>query len=105
VSQSLLMVPSSAYAAAPARREALPFTVTVATPEELEQVVAVRSTAYLRHGAPGAGVLQQPEADDLRDDVVLLIARSKFDRSVIGSFRFQPNFHQPMHLEGSVKLP
>jgi hypothetical protein len=84
----------------------LPFVVSVVTSaRELDEAVAVRSSAYERHNAPGAAKLREAEDDDGRADVVVLIARQKLDRRVIGSIRIQPNFTQPMKFERSAPLP
>jgi hypothetical protein len=86
-------------------RQYLPFTVSlVATKDELARAVAVRATAFLRHNAPAADALRHGEKDDLRDDVVLLVARSKLDGGVLGTIRIQPNLRTPMHLESVISL-
>ncbi|WP_176067565.1 N-acyl amino acid synthase FeeM domain-containing protein [Piscinibacter koreensis] len=77
----------------------------VTTASELEEAVAVRSSAYERHNAPGAAKLREAEADDSRPDVVVLIARQKLDGRAIGTIRVQPNFAEPMKFERSAPLP
>jgi hypothetical protein len=84
----------------------LPFTVSlVSTASELAEAIALRSSAYARHKAPAAELMKDPEEDDGRDDIVLLIARSKFDGGVVGTMRINPNLVHPMHLESAVTLP
>lgn len=90
----------------PAGTETLPFTVSmVASSEELASAVATRFGAYDRHGAPGAAALREPESDDHRGDVIVVIARQKIDGRVIGTLRIQPNFEKSMRFEESVTLP
>lgn len=94
------------YSSCATATQALPFVVSVVvTASELEEAVAVRSSAYERHNAPGAAKLREAEADDSRPDVVVLIARQKLDGRVIGSIRVQPNSAQPMKFEREVPLP
>lgn len=86
--------------------QGLPFVVSVvSSASELDEAVAVRSSAYERHNAPGAARLRDAEDDDARADVVLLIARQKLDGRVIGSIRVQPNFAGSMKFERSAPLP
>ena len=35
----------------------------------------------------------------------MLLAESRLDGSALGSVRIQTNFHQPLHVEGSIELP
>ena len=87
-------------------RHFLPFTVNlVTTKEDLARAIAVRASAFLRHNAPAAEKLRNGEKDDERDDVLLLVARSKLDGGILGTIRIQPNFKTPMHLESVIDLP
>ena len=87
-------------------RHFLPFTVKlVSTKDELARAVAVRASAYRRHNAPAADKVRDGEEDDQRDDVVLLVARSKLDGGIIGTIRINANFKTPMHLQSVIKLP
>ena len=87
-------------------RELLPFTVNlVTTKEDLARAVAIRASAFMRHNAPAADKLREGEKDDERDDVVLLVARSKLDGGILGTIRLQPNLKTPMHLESVISLP
>jgi hypothetical protein len=94
------------YASAPHKREALAFRVRLATcAADIAKAVGVRATAYGRH-VPEVGVaLRAPEPDDARDDILLVIAESKLDGTVLGSMRLQPNFHRPLRIEGEARLP
>lgn len=88
------------------QRHALPFRVSLVTSEdELERVVALRSSAYARHAAPAADKLRVPEPDDARDDVVVLVAKSKLEDMVVGTIRLNPNSRTAMRFEASAPLP
>lgn len=97
---------SRPYAGPPQRRESLAFHVRLATtPSELRQAVGVRSAAYGRHMPEVGASLREPEPDDARDDVLIVIAASKLDGTVLGSMRLQPNLRQPLRIEGEADLP
>lgn len=87
-------------------RQYFPFTVSVVTNEsEMARAIAVRSSAYLRHRAPAAEKMSEPEEDDHRQESVVLMARSKLDGGVVGTLRINPNFSLPMRFESAVELP
>lgn len=48
--------------------------------------------------------LQVPEAEDLKSDVLVLLAERKFDGQPIGSLRLQSNVTRPLRLEGEAPL-
>ena len=73
--------------------------------QDLRKVVESRSAAYTRHIPVLGDVLREPETDDVRPDVLLLIAESKLDRKVIGSVRLQHNFARRLHIESELSLP
>lgn len=105
-SLTTVSAPFRPYRAANAKSESLPFRVRlVRSPQDLEKVVEIRSSAYSRHYPHLAGALKEPEGEDLRSDVLLLIAERKLDQRAIGSMRLQPNFHRPLRIEGELKLP
>jgi N-acyl amino acid synthase FeeM len=86
--------------------EKLPFVVRmVETPQDLRKAVEIRSSAFARHIPSFGEALRDPEADDHRRDVLLLIAERKTDRKVIGSMRMQPNTYRPLRVEGEATLP
>lgn len=86
--------------------EELPFVVRlVETAQDLRKAVEIRSSAFARHIPSFGEELREPEADDHRRDVLLLIAERKTDRKVIGSMRMQPNIHRPLRVEGETTLP
>ena len=86
--------------------ERLPFRIRlVADPQDLAKAVEIRSTAYSRHLPHLGDALRTAEAEDGRDDVLLLIAERKIDRQAIGSMRLQPNLNRPLRVEGETVLP
>jgi len=88
------------------RREVLPFRVRLAKgPQDLRRVVEIRASAYARHLPHVGDALRTAEAEDLRPDVLLLIAERKFDRRAIGTLRIEPNFNRPLQIETEVTLP
>jgi hypothetical protein len=94
------------YSAAASRRETLPFVVRIArSRDDVLKAVAMRAHAYGRHLPEVGRVLQRPEDDDWRDDVLLLLAQSKLDGSVLGSIRLHPNWRKPLHIEHETRLP
>ncbi len=87
----------------PLPTQALPFTVRLACKiNDLDGLVSLRALAYGRH-LPGMDeVLKAPEADDLREDVVLLVAQSKADGRLLGSLRLISNKRRPVSLESAL---
>ena len=83
--------------------ERLPFTVRVAaTSQDLEKAVEVRASAYARH-MPSLGLaLQTPEAEDLKSDVLVLLAERKIDGHPLGTLRLQSNVERPLRLAGEA---
>ena len=87
-------------------RHFFPFTVKlVGSRSDFTDAIALRAEAYRRHNAPALEKVRNGEADDKRDDVVLLVARSKLDDGVVGTLRIDPNFYRPMHLESVIEVP
>lgn len=86
--------------------ERLPFRVRfVDSSQDLSKAVEIRSAAYARH-VPAVGyALREPEADDHRADVLILLAERKLDGRPLGSMRLQTNLHQPLRVEGELELP
>lgn len=88
------------------RTERLPFTVRkVETEADLRQAVKVRQAAYARHVPAFARTLALPEAADLADDGIVLLAESKLDGSALGSTRIRTNLQRPLDMEDSLDLP
>ena len=54
---------------------------------------------------PSLGLsLKTPEAEDLKSDVLVLLAERKFDGQPVGSLRLQSNVKRPLRLEGEAAL-
>lgn len=99
-------LPVRPYSVPAERREVLPFRVRIAeTAKDVAGAVEIRSAAYERHDPSLGRALREPEADDVRPDVLLLIAEGKLDASVVGSLRLQHNFDRPLRVESELKLP
>lgn len=94
------------YSVAAQRSETLPFRVRLAASEtDLARLIELRAEVYERHVPGMAQVLAQPEEDDFRSDVVLVIAECKQTQQVLGSMRLVTNLSRPLHLETDIKLP
>lgn len=101
-----LQAPERPYSVGQERQEMLPFRVRIAeSAQDIEGAVEIRAEAYARHVPSIGQALRRPEVDDLRPDVLLLIAESKLDGRVIGSLRLQHNFSRPLRVEGELVLP
>ncbi len=98
-----LRAPERPYSVMPERTERLPFTVrVVTTSQELDKAVEIRASAYERHMPSLGQALRTPEAEDLKPDVLVLLAERKFDSQPIGSLRLQANFERPLRLQGEA---
>jgi hypothetical protein len=87
-------------------RHYLPFTIRVASSDrDFADAISLRAQAYARHNAPALDRVRNGEPDDERDDVVLLIARSKLDDGVVGTMRLDPNLRSPLHIASVITLP
>lgn len=87
------------------RREILPFTVTVAAPHEMEQVCALRVRCYGKHFPALSDALAHPEEADGSPGNDVIVAKSKLDGSVLGSFRTNSNAFESLPVEHSLELP
>ena len=85
--------------------QALPFTVSVASIEDMPDVARVRAITYGKHLKDLALKLSKPESDDHDVGCEVLIARSKFDDSILGTLRTHANIVKPVPLQASVDLP
>ena len=72
---------------------------------DLTKVVQTRHAAYARHLADLASQLEQPEPADIREDVTILLAESKLDKSVLGTMRIHTNDRMALPIEKSIGLP
>jgi len=89
-----------------AAHERLPFRVRLADgPQDVLRAVEIRSAAYSRHLPHVGEALREPEAEDFRSDVLLLIAERKLDRQVIGTLRLEPNTNGPLRVEAETVFP
>jgi hypothetical protein len=103
---STLTIPARPYSVPVEKRESLPFIVRFAeNAQDLQKAVEIRSSAFTRHFPALGHVLRDPEADDRRSDVLVLIAERKTDRRVLGSMRLQPNLFRPLRVESEIRLP
>ncbi len=94
---------SKAYSVEADRVERLPFTVrVVSTAQDLAKAVEVRSSAYARHMPSLGQALRTPEAEDLKSDVLVLLAERKLDAQPLGTLRLQSNVRRPLRLEGEA---
>jgi hypothetical protein len=94
------------YSVSVEARELLPFRVRlVENSQDLRKAVEIRSSAFSRHVPTLGSSLRDPEADDLRRDVLLLIAERKIDRQVLGSMRLHPNRYRQLRIEEETRLP
>lgn len=87
------------------RHEWLPFTVKVATDDQLPAVARLRAAAYGRHLPALAARLREPEAADAEPGNEVFVAVSKLDGSLLGTFRTHSNLFKPLPLEASMPLP
>jgi hypothetical protein len=95
--------PARAYSVGSVRSERLPFRVRVVnSPQDLDKAVEVRASAYERHMPSLGQRLKLPEAEDLKPDVLVLLAERKFDSQPLGSLRLQSNLKRPLRLQGEA---
>lgn len=85
--------------------EALPFVVEMARQGDLRDVAALRSVSYGRHIPELGMVLQKPEECDYELGCEVIVARSKFDGSLLGTMRIHTNAFKPLPLQMSLRLP
>lgn len=86
----------------------LPFRMRIAkSAEDIRRICQHRGEAYARHQPDLVErlSLHEPEADDLRDDVVLVMAESHEDGSILGSLRLSTNINTPLRFETEFDLP
>lgn len=85
--------------------EILPFVVEMAREGDLHEVAALRSASYGKH-IPALGmVLQKPEECDYELGCEVIVARSKFDGTLLGTMRVHTNAFKPLPLQMSLRLP
>ena len=102
---TVICSPTRPYSVEADREEDLPFRIrVVTTPQDLAKAVEVRASAYARHMPTLGQSLLAPEAEDLKPDVLVLLAERKFDARPVGSLRLQSNVRRPLRLEGEAPL-
>ena len=85
--------------------QVLPFVVRMASHSDLEEVAALRSSAYGKH-IPALGIkLREPEESDYELGCEVMVARSKLDGSLLGTLRTHTNVFKPLPLQASIRLP
>lgn len=85
--------------------QVLPFVVRMASQSDLAEVAMLRSSAYGKH-LPDLGIkLREPEESDYELGCEVMVARSKFDDSLLGTLRTHTNVFKPLPLQASVRLP
>lgn len=86
--------------------ESLPFRVRIAVgAQDLAKVVEIRAKAYARHLPHLAASLRHPEADDHREDAILLLAERKLDGAPVGTSRLLPNVGCSLGAEVDACVP
>jgi len=96
------------YSHAITETQLLPFTIRlVSSQDDLERVCLQRALAYGRHQPDLVTrlTLSKPETEDLREDVLILMAESKETGEVVGALRLQTNLNQPLRFETELDLP
>jgi len=85
--------------------ERLPFRVEMASRQSLAEVAALRAASYGKHLPTLGAKLHQPEAADFDPACAVFVAQSKFDGSLLGSFRTHANVSDVLPLQTSLQLP
>ncbi len=85
--------------------ETLPFVVRMASQQDLGEVAALRAASYGKHMPELGAKLRQPEDSDYELGCEVIIARSKFDGSLLGTLRTHANVFKPLPLQSSMQLP
>lgn len=91
--------------AAAQKVQRLPFTVSIASPDELAAIARLRSEAYGRHLPELGSRLTEPEPADFEWGCEVIVARSKLDGTVLGSLRTHANVLKSLPLQASMELP
>ena len=88
-------------------KNSLPFTLGIATLEsEIQEVCRHRSLMYSKHNPElGAKLIEPEERDTPKPGQIIIVARSRLDRGIIGSIRVHLNNETPLPIESCVELP
>jgi len=95
------------YSCQPLKAELLPFQIRLAaTAQDIERIAAQRGAAYSRHQPELVKhlALNVPEPDDLRTDVVHIMAET-LEGKLVGSMRLNTNINRPLRFEREFNLP
>jgi hypothetical protein len=85
--------------------QTLPFTVEIATRQDLDDVANLRASAYGKH-LPALGLkLLEPEVADYEPGCEVFIARSRLDGTLLGTLRTHANVLEKLPLQASMRLP
>jgi hypothetical protein len=85
--------------------QTLPFTVEIATRQDLDDVANLRASAYGKH-LPALGLkLLEPEMADYEPGCEVFIARSRLDGTLLGTLRTHANVLEKLPLQASMRLP
>lgn len=87
------------------KTERLPFTVQVASRQDLHRVARLRALTYGKHLPDLGARLMTPEAADFERGCVVFVATSKLDGSTLGTVRVHTNMAKPLPLQASMRLP
>ena len=85
--------------------QTLPFVVRMASQDDLQDVAVLRSNAYGKHIPDLGARLRYPEESDYELGCEVMVARSKFDGSLLGTLRTHANVFKPLPLQASIHLP
>lgn len=85
--------------------QSLPFVVRMSSESDLSDVAALRASAYGKHMPELGAKLRQPEESDYDLGCEVMVARSKFDGSLLGTLRTHANVFKPLPLQASIRLP
>ena len=99
------METSRQSSAASLYREGLPFVVEMARQADLVDVAKLRSASYGKHIPSLGSALQKPEECDYELGCEVIVARSKFDGTLLGTLRTHTNAFKPLPLQMSLRLP
>lgn len=85
--------------------QTLPFVVRMASQSDLNDVIGLRSSAYGKHIPELAIKLRETEESDYELGCEVMVARSKFDGSLLGTLRTHANVFKPLPMQASIQLP
>lgn len=88
------------------KRQVLPFTVSIAAPEDFGAVAKLRSQGYGRRSPSlGAALAHLEPADQPIVGREILVAKSKLDGALIGTMRLHVGLAEPTNVEQAIEMP